>query len=185
MTGRVVALREALEASPIVRATELSAEGSGLLALGQERHWKFRLLGKRPPLTRPTFRQQWWLVPVEEESGAIPPRALKRVRAIYQAGLRPQAFVIAHEAPPLLQSPQKRREGSNRQVSTPSSGEVLTPIVAICGALLRGLGLLLAMAVPALGALLGMALMAAIAVDPRLIAITSEGEWIEIDRWQA
>ena len=41
-------------------------------------------------------------LPAQLDSTHIPARALERVQAIYAVGLRPQGFVVVHEAPPLL-----------------------------------------------------------------------------------
>jgi hypothetical protein len=129
-----------------------------IMALGKERSWPFSYLGNAPLLDRPVQVGEWWLVPAQQDTSLIPGRALYRIQTIYRLGLRPAGWVVAHEAPKLLSAPDQK----------PKKKPNLLPYLAVLG----GLGWLLA------STLTTVAL-----VDPILIAITPEGDWIEIDRW--
>lgn len=82
---------------------------------------------------------------------------MQRIQTIYQEGIRPLHWVMVHEAPFLLSAPK------------PEKKTHFLPYIAILG----GLGVLLATAL----------ITTATIVDPILIAITPEYDWIEIDRW--
>jgi hypothetical protein len=132
------------------------------------------------------------IVPAEQDTSLVPARALGRVEEIFTAGLRPKGFVVVHEAPKLLPAPADHATEPLR----------VSPIPAELKSRLKrvGLGLALAgvalVAVPGLlvvaGALLALAatvalpallLVGAVIVDPILVAVTDDGWWIEIDRW--
>lgn len=135
---------------------------------------------------RPLFHNGWWLVPLADDRSPLPARALERVQAIYQAGIRPKAFLVAHEATPQLPAPagtprQAKLEFWASQLAGHSetllqvAGVVVTTLSAVLVAAGAGLGLLV---------LLGLAGAAAL-VDPCLIVVTEDDVWIVIDAWMA
>jgi hypothetical protein len=135
---------------------------------------------------------EWWIVPAEQDSSHIPDRALKRVRAIFSAGFRPQGFVVVHEAPLLLPPPDKNETGIFQLTSlTPKLQSALKIAGKIVGVIGIALGAITGLAVIAVGALLAAATLAVPAmmvvglavVDPILIVVTNDGYWVEIDRW--
>lgn len=153
-----------------------------LMEVGQVHHWPFRVVGMAPVPTEPVFVNGWWLVPVTQDECHIPARALGRVRAIYEAGIRPKAFVIAHEAPKLLNAPVGAPEvsrfefyaGQLAQHSAAAArvaGKVLITLVPI---VMAGVGLTVMMAVGLAGAVL---------TDPCLLAVTEDDVWVQIDYW--
>jgi hypothetical protein len=140
----------------VINKRALSAMAIQLLGIGKANDWHFQNLGKAPIPTAPIHMDGWVIIPAEQDTHPIPDRAKHRIKTVFASGIRPQAWVVIHEAPPLLAAPQQRK----------ASGVV---------AQLFGLG--------ALGSLLGMLVATAAVVDPILVAITPEGDWIEIDRW--
>ncbi len=155
-----------------------------LMQLGKEHGWEFTLLGQAPLPATAIRLKDWLLVPVSEDSSVIPSRALERVQALYAAGLRPQGFVIAHEAPRLLPAPQ----------STPPQSSVGSSLVTRLRESLRltdeareavssSLYLLGRVAVMAALSSLSLVAVSALTLDPILVAVTEDGYWIEIDRW--
>ncbi|MDT8382636.1 MAG: hypothetical protein RQ728_10340 [Brevefilum sp.] len=134
----------------------LSTMAIQLLALGKANGWHFQSLGKAPIPADPIHLDGWVLIPAEQDTHPIPNRTKNRIRTVYASGIRPQAWVLIHEAPALLPAPNQRKAS---------------------GTLAQVFGLL------TLGSLLSMLVMTAAVVDPILVAITPEGEWIEIDRW--
>jgi hypothetical protein len=137
---------------------------AALMDFGERSHDKYRLLGKGPLLKESVYAGNCWLVPAEQERAPIPPRAQQRVAAIYQAGLRPAGFILAHEAPRTLPAPLVEPKPQPPKAA-----------VAWRPALAQALSWLL---IGTVGAL-------ALAVDPVLIAVTEEGYWVEIDRWMS
>ena len=109
----------------------------------------------------------------------MPTRALERVRSIFASGLRPKGFVIVHEAPMLLPAPE---EDDEPQIAPtpffPAPTEPLIPglvsVLAVGAAVLTAVASLILPAALLVGAFL---------VDPILIAVTEDDDWIEIDRW--
>lgn len=157
------------------------SQAQQVLAVGDEYGWPFTVLGNAPMPTQPVRLGEWLIVPAQLDSSPIPERALKRVQAIYAAGLRPQGFVLVHEAPLQLGAPRPKPFDVAEFVEriSPKVLEVLgkavgaTAVVAIYGALAAAF-----IVCPWPFLLMGLVL-----VDPILIAVTEDGDWIEIDRW--
>lgn len=161
-----------------------SPEARKLMRFGNEQGWEFALLGRAPLPATAIRLKDWLLVPVSEDSSVIPQRALERVQAIYAAGLRPQGFVVAHEAPRRLAAPQSTLPQSSRMSSiatrlresfrlTDEAHEAISSSLYLLGrvaamAVLSGLSVLM---------------VSALTLDPILVAVTEDGYWLEIDRW--
>jgi len=145
-----------------------------LVALGTAHYWPFQVLGRAPMVAEPVRLGDWLLIPAQQDSTAIPPRAMNRIHAIFAAGIRPQGFVVVHEAPMLLKAPaaaQPQPRPLAVNISVPDS----TPDFA--AALGTGLSALASIIFP-------MMMFAAVAiVDPILVTVTEDGYWVEIDRW--
>ena len=171
-----------------------SAEVSQFASLGRRFSGGFRPIGSACMLERPVFVDGWWLVPMGEDSSAIPRRACRRVEAIYAAGLRPKGFILAHEAPPVLGDVSEAGEktqathpgleqltrGVRGQLSGALSKESLVGTVAPL--VLKGLLGVLGAAATVIGFC---GVLAVVALDPVLIAVTEDGHWVEVDRWMA
>jgi hypothetical protein len=142
------------------------------LSLGDQLGWHTEVLGKAPMLKEPVRLQDWLLVPAHEDATELPHRTLKRIQTIYTQGLRPQGFVVVHEAPMQLTAPKPETQ-EKPAFEWEGGGKVFIAIAKVMGALLLG-GMLLP-----LGLLAGL-----IMLDPILVAVTQDGYWIEIDRWQ-
>lgn len=155
-----------------------------ILALGEMRHWDFRVLGVAPVPQTATYIKDWWLVPLHEDTSSIPARALERVQALYEAGIRPKAFVIAHEAP--------------KQIAPPKDTPIVSPFAywskraaESTVTILKAAGTVIAVAAPILLTVLGTTLLMSVTVagalvaDPCLIAVTDDDVWIQIDYWMA
>jgi len=158
-------------------ASLASPETQQLMVLGQARGWNFAMLGQAPLPTAPVRVGKWLIVPAEQDTSQIPARALERVQAIYAAGLRPKGFVLVHEAPMALAAGRDEQKPAFPQqfasvlpmLEGLLGGMLVSGFVAIAAALLLTIPLTLVA-----GALL---------LDPILIAVTEDGDWIEIDRW--
>ena len=157
------------------------------VSLGKSHGWDFRVLGKAPMPSRHLRIGSWLLVPAQQDSSSIPIRAYERIQTIFAGGLRPQGFVLVHEAPLVLSAPQQPGEIEKQNSSKESIaktagllGAILTGAGALSAALAVGLGILLLGGVLLIPTLL---LAGAVMVDPILVAVTEDGYWIEIDRW--
>ncbi len=169
--------------------SELSVGTKQLMSLGDHHGWDFRLLGKAPLPDKPTRLGDWLLVPAQEDTSPIPARSIERIQAIFAAGIRPQGFVLVHEAPMLL--PPSTTDQRTRQITTaptfpqqllPEGFEdliratipVLTTLATIATSIL---------AVTATSIIPATLMVGALLLDPILVAVTEDGHWIEIDRW--
>jgi len=170
----------------------VSPEAGAIVGFGNRRAWNFRLMGRAPLPTHPVFANGWWLVPVEQDTSLIPRRAVERVQAVYQAGLRPRGFIVAHEAPKLLAGAAKPQQQASSFEPVAKLKDLLTArrlgavataaLAVLVGPLL--VKLLVALVVGIVSALaLPILLVGVVLVDPVLIAVTEDGCWVEIDRW--
>jgi len=148
------------------------SQAQQFLSLGDHLGWHTEILGKAPMLKEPLRLQDWLLVPAQEDTTNLPPRTMKRIQTIYTQGLRPQGFVVVHEAPMQLTAPKPAFE-EKRPLKWEGSGKVIGAIAKVLGVVALG-GMLLP-----LGLLAGLVML-----DPILVAVTQDGYWIEIDRWQ-
>ena len=156
----------------------LNNPSQGLLTLGRQRNWEFNILGQAPLPSHPIHLQEWVIVPAQQDSSPIPARTLERIQAIFEIGLRPQKFVIVHEAPKLLAAPKEVEPEPD--ISPSIMPEAKPLITGLLGAM--------AVAVPLAAAVASMIIPATLAVgavllDPILVAVTEDDTWIEIDRW--
>ena len=160
--------------------SNLGPQTKQLLTLGEENHWPIQILGQAPMLEEPLRVREWVLMPALLDSTSLPDHAMERIHAVYKAGIRPQGFVIVHEAPLEIEAPQPEvKQKANSDLLKKIGGAALGAgllsgsIVALAGIAILG-GILLA----PIG-LLG----AAVILDPILVVVTTDNYWIEIDRW--
>ena len=139
----------------------LATQAELLMDVGDRNNWNFVNLGKAPIPEHPVRAGDWLILSAMEDDSPIPNRTMQRIQTIYQKGIRPLSWVVVHEAPLLLSAPKPEKEKKPH----------LLPYLALLG----GLGALLATTLITTAAM----------VDPILIAITPEFDWIEIDRWYA
>ena len=152
-----------------------SREAGQLIALGRAHYWPFYIIGRAPMIQEPVRLGDWLLIPAQQDTTVIPPRAMKRIRAIFEAGITPQGFVVVHEAPKLLKAPiAPRIEPKTLPTTIPSP----QGSVDFAAALETGLSALASLLVPMLYLFVAAAL-----VDPILTCITSDQYWVSIDQW--
>lgn len=161
-----------------------SRETAELLRLGDAQRWGTLVLGRAPIPDRPVRVRDWLIAPVEQDSSVIPPRTLERVQAIYAAGLRPQGFVLVHEAPPLLSAPTTARP------EAASIGSLISQLRATVtlteetrDTLVVGLKRFAQVVATIVLASASLLAMSAVTLDPILVAVTEDEYWVEIDRW--
>ena len=142
----------------------LSAHSRHVLRLGRKQGWKFNYLGKAPLPDRPVHLGEWLIIPALQDNSLIPSRAMERIQAVYASGYQPAGWLVIHEAPKLLEAPKTPEPKKPK----------LWKILAVLGGV-AALGGLAATIIPLLGA--------AAVVDPILVLVTPEMDWVEIDRW--
>jgi hypothetical protein len=168
------------------RAVTASRQTREILQVARTHYWAPRVLGVAPVPVAPVFHDNCWLVPLADDHSVIPSRALRRVQTIYEAGIRPKAFIVAHEAPPHLlaaKAAPKETPVGHRAEARPSEWAAIGGMVA---RVVGGVGLALlavSLAGPAL-MLFGLIGMAAL-IDPALICVTEDDVWIVVDAWLA
>ena len=135
----------------------LATQTQLLLDVGYRNNWDFTLMGKAPIPTEPVRVGNWMIVDAREDQSRIPRKTMHRIQTIYAEGVRPLHWVVVHEAPYLLSPPQEKKKAP------------ILPYLALLG----GLGFWLASSV----------ITAVAVVDPILIAITPDLDWVEVDRW--
>ena len=179
-------------AYPYRNSLGLSTETKQLLSIGDQHGWNFQVLGQAP-FPETTIRiGDWLLSPAETDSSLVPDRTLTRIQAIFAAGIRPQGFVVAHEAPKLLSSPAigKAKKSGRIPISFPHttflpSIDTATVVLGFIAKVIKGIASaivsFLSFAVPLL--LTSTLFMGAVLIDPILVAVTDDGTWIEVDRW--
>jgi len=151
-----------------------------LLALGQENRWPIQVLGKAPMLKQPIRIQDWLLVPSTMDSTSLPDQAIQRIKALYEAGIRPQGFVMVHEAPLQLPSPTPMEKPKVDKQLLKKIGGAAIGLAAITGSLVAAVGVAIVGGLLILPAGL---LAAAVIIDPILVAVMPDDSWVEIDRW--
>ena len=135
----------------------LATQTQLLLDVGYRNNWDFVLMGKAPVPTEPVRVGDWLIVDAQEDQTRIPRKTMHRIQTVYAEGVRPLHWVVVHEAPYLLSPPKEKKKTH------------ILPYLALLG----GWGVWLASTV----------ITAAAVVDPILIAITPDLDWVEIDRW--
>lgn len=151
-----------------------------LLTLGQENRWSTRVLGKAPMIKLPIRIQDWLLVPSTMDSTSLPDRAIQRIKALYDAGIRPQGFVLVHEAPLQLKAPTPQEKPKVDKQLLKKIGGAAIGLAAITGSLVAAVGVAIVGGLLILPAGL---LAAAVIIDPILVAVMPDDSWVEIDRW--
>lgn len=183
-------------------AERVSRQAGKVLAVGERMGWDFRVLGRAPMMTAPVFTGGWWVVPAQMDRAVIPadvrPRVMDKVGEIYQAGINPKGWLLAHEAPKLLAAPASDNKAPTpwwqrywlmvatrpwAVVSVAIGLAVVGPSIAafVWGLLVKVMmAALMIIAIPVV--LLGLG--AVSGVDPMLILVTEDNVWIEIDQWE-
>lgn len=182
-------------------AQRVSSQAGKVLAVGEEMGWDFKVLGRAPMVKAPIFTGNWWIVPAQMDTALIPaeirPRVMDRVGEIYQAGIQPKGWIMAHEAPKLLAAPQGQALPmpwwqrywlmvAMRPVAVGALAISLVVVGPMIAAFLVGLLVKVVMAMAVIvaipAAILGLGAISA--VDPLLILVTEDNVWIQIDQWE-
>ena len=175
-----------IQVETLVVQPETSHRVGELMTLGQNQLWNFAVLGRAPMPEEAVRLGDWLVVPAHQDTTEIPDRAMRRVQAIFNAGIRPKGFVMVHEAPMLL--PATVTKSEQPQTQWKLDPQTTKKIIDTLGVGVGVLGKVAAGALTAAVSIGSMILpaflfMGAALLDPILIAVTEDDYWIEIDRW--
>ena len=148
--------------------------------LGEREGWHFSLLGQAQLPEESVHLENWLIVPAGQDSSEIPLRTYQRIQTLFANGIRPQGFVVVHEAPKLLGQPKKEPDPLSRQKASPfqqNADPVLSTAQALLSAVTKAV-------VGSLPFLFGTIAMGIAMLDPIVVAVMADGSWIEIDRWE-
>ena len=192
-------IRSWVNGQVIMRASPQVRE---MVDVGREHRWRFQPMGRAHVPEKPVYLRDWVVVPIGQDTSEIPEPSLERVRALFEAGVRPKAFVMAHETPRMLAAPpgstslpakpsidwgkvkEDAAERAQRLMTRLPDTETVKPVL-IQGAKALGMAAAAAAAVVAVPLLLVGLLGAVALADPVLIAVTDDDYFVEIDRWWA
>ena len=163
------------------RLGQIGHETTQILTLGSQKGWRFTLLGHAQLPEEPVHLENWMIVPATQDSSEIQPHTYEKIRAIYAEGIKPQGFVVVHEAPRYFSAP-KSTSKHNPAPSFSTKKQAPQPGVQVMD-VLTSVMTMTAMATTMLFAL-GALVMSAALIDPILVAVMEDGSWVEIDRWQ-
>ena len=139
----------------------------------------------------------WWLE-LYQPGTALPSRARQRLEAVLAAGVQPKAIVVFHEIPtadPVAQRPlsvtgQKaialaRWAQQEAPVALSRGATVARRYAPVVGRAAGKIALITAqvLGVAALTTLVIAGQILSAVVDPCLVVVTEDGDWVEIDRW--
>jgi hypothetical protein len=162
------------------RESILEAPTQQLLALGRKNGWLVQVLGKAPMVIQPVRVGKWLLVPATIDSTPLPDHTMERLHALFNEGIRPQGFVMVHEAPLQLPSPKPIEQPKKKKQLLRKIGSAALGLGALTGSLAAGL------VVAVVGGMLILPaglIAAAVVIDPILVAVMPDNTWVEIDRW--
>jgi hypothetical protein len=148
--------------------TQLSQDAKIAINVSRKKHWGFRVLEGKGMFQTPTYKDEWWFIPVEDDS-TIPRDGLNRIRILKSNGVGIREIVIAHEAPLLLPAPKPEKKPINFAEIATVTGKLLMAMVYVAGLTV---------------ALMGYVISTALMIDPALIIVLEEdGTRIEVMRW--
>lgn len=163
------------------RTNVLGLDTQKLLIVSQENHWSMQVLGKAPMICQPIRVKKWLLVPATMDSTALPDKTMQRLHIIYEDGIRPQGFVMVHEAPMQLKGPADPQKPKLDKEALKKIGGAALGLGVLSGSLVVAAG------IAVFGSLLILpaGLLATVAlIDPILVAVMPDSTWVEIDRWE-
>ena len=155
------------------------SDAQQLISFGKLKGWAVGILGKAPMPTESVKKGDWLIVPAHLDKSLIPVRARKRVQALRDAGLHPVGYVLVHEIPKTL--PIDIHKISEENISKGKSA--LKAISGVIGTVALVTGALTLFVIAAGVLIPGALITTALLIDPILVAVSTDNQWVEIDRW--
>jgi len=129
-----------------------------------------RVVGQGDVPLEPFYLDEWWYSLLSAES-TIPAEGVRRIDALVKGGVPIECLMIRHEAPRLLTAPEKEKQAVKEKADT----NPIFDSLPLLGAILWALGAVLAV--------FGYIFVAAIQLDPAIIAVLPDGTWLEVVTW--
>ncbi len=122
------------------------------ISVGFQNHWRFRVVNES------SYKRDW----VTETLPKAPVTAQERIQTLKKAGIKINAFVVAHEAPRLLTAPFAEPTAEPIQHSKTSTANfpIGESLFFVFGMFIQMLPLLF--------------------LDPAIIAVLEDGTWLEV-----
>jgi hypothetical protein len=140
------------------------------IAVGRRQGMRFRAVDQRAVPPEPFYEDGWWYEFLKPEY-TIPSQVRERIKVIERSGIPIKELIIAHEAPKLLTAPiaEKKPEktSTDKDVSFDAT-PLVEAIVKVLGAFLMVVGVIF---------------VAAIRIDPAVIAVLPDQTWLEVAKW--
>jgi len=129
-----------------------------------------RVVGQGDVPLEPFYLDEWWYSRVSAES-TIPAEGLRRIQALAKGGVPIEYLMIRHEAPRLLAASKTEKRAAKVKTATDVSFDPFPLLKVILGVL------------GAIVAVFGYIFIAAIHLDPAIIAVLPDGTWLEVVTW--
>ena len=140
------------------------------LTVARQNGMTMRVIGQGDVPLEPFYKDEWWYFRVGAES-TIPAEGVRRVEALKKGGVPIECLVIRHEAPRLLTAPKEEK----RQPKVKTAPDVSFNPWPLLQVIVGVLGVILAV--------FGYIFIAAIHLDPALIAVLPDGTFLEVMTW--
>ncbi|MCL4552435.1 MAG: hypothetical protein M1305_02610 [Candidatus Marsarchaeota archaeon] len=142
--------------------------------IGRRRRYWFRVVGDEGMISRPVFRDNFWVSPLSPDC-TLPSACEERIRSLMSEGVAIQGVLIAHEASHLLPgkiAPKPKRE------------PIRIPWAAIGGVATLGVGIVgIAAAVFVKVIAFMLTVTVGVLLDPAVIVVLEDGTWVEVYSW--
>jgi hypothetical protein len=147
------------------------------LHMATELGFQPRLIGQSDAPVFPRRVGNWWLEPVTPTT-VLPARAEARLARVVTCGVKVRAAVLFHEIP------QDQASGPKSQFarSLDTISRRVQREAPVIGGMLGRVAITAATSL-AKGAVHARDLIASLHLDPCLVVVTEDGQWVEIDRW--
>jgi hypothetical protein len=142
------------------------------ITAGRKQGMRFQVVNQRGVPDEPFYEDGWWYEILKSDSQYITHSDLQeRLKVIRASGVPIKELIIAHEAPKLLTAPIAENKPEKTSTDTDVSFDATPVVEAIVGVL---------------GAILivvGVIFVAAIRIDPALIAVLPDGTFLQVATW--
>jgi hypothetical protein len=140
------------------------------LSVARSNGMTMRVVGQGDVPLEPFYLDEWWYSRVTAES-TIPAEGVRRLEALVKGGVPIDCLMIRHEAPRLLTAPKEEKQAVKEKPDEIPSFNALPVLEVILGVL------------GAIFAVFGYIFVAAIHLDPAIIAVLPDGTWVEVVAW--
>lgn len=124
------------------------------------------IIGSGPMIEGPIEVGDWYCVPMEQYKSTMPPEANQAIARFVKSGVVIKGYIVAEDI----------REYQAKQKAKPSPPKVESDqVAAVLGVVFAIMGVI--------GLAMLQFVLALVAVDPILIAVTEDDQWLELHSW--